>query len=403
MKKTKGNQGFTLVELIVSLSITITIIALTCTVLVSAFGVFNNDTSIATAKIVGDNVSLWFKDNLRYSTKLEVTDEAKPTGTVEEYNTGAQIIDGNLMYWNTAKPEKKRNYFTGEYYNGMQVKMTSAVTNKRYLTYTVYVYDIHDKEVYHKKTTIEMVNLTLAEKNIDKADEATKADVTNYEITGKLATDKNSTNAIFYFSGDITVDRDDYNTVIPTMLSNIKNMEDIISDPVKRKEVFGVTWIPTNDMRRDYLLKNDYKGTWPLLSEVIDISKYSYPTGNITKALDKLPPLNVVFHTDVKTNNTIIYANNEQSGGKWAVSLMFVPNNSTDSNGVWYTYLPTTKCHGTVDNPDKWEKIYENIPSLTRTPRYGVGVTYKCGKDTVKVETLEDYYNMIRKYWNPLQ
>ncbi|MDO4541570.1 MAG: type II secretion system protein [Bacillota bacterium] len=383
VKKNKSCQGFTLVEIIVSLGILVAFIALTCAILLSVFGHFGRNAAMTQGKEIGDTVAQCLDDQLRYATELEITDDPQ----VSSYNTAYQVKDGNLFYWKTDDSTQTKNYYGQDFYHGMTVETTVQVKNGRWLTLTVVVYKSDGSKVYTTENTYEIINMALAEKE-SALDINGTADENTLKVTvgGGLDPDGEWADPIFCFSSDVVVQREDYLPPPTAMYDQcIETLALMRETPGLNVEYDGVGQV-NNEGVRNYVRINYYDNNWPDASAYLDIDAIAMPTGNYIKPLNQR---NIVIqpHIAVNTDAVVIfgrdYGTGDPNANQWNnCVLVFVPNNySADSvdmsSGKWYTYLPT------VDHP-QWHNYWQ-LDGLTDT-----------SKDIV------EFYDTVKKNWHPI-
>ncbi|NZA38705.1 prepilin-type N-terminal cleavage/methylation domain-containing protein [Eubacterium callanderi] len=157
-RKLKKKEGFTLVELIVTLAILGIFLAVGGTVYFQGNRMFNTTAVKSTEKSLGDNMYSFMREKLVYATKLQIIDPENPDQTPENKKvfkineTGHLDLNNNNIYGEAYYS----GYTVGYYINVPQ--NTEGSLSKNQLDLTVYVKK--DNEiVYQTGSIISNVNL----------------------------------------------------------------------------------------------------------------------------------------------------------------------------------------------------------------------------------------------------
>lgn len=392
--KTKkwNNRGFTLVELIVSIGLLVVVIALTCSIILSVFNHYGKESQITEAKNIGDTVSRWLNDQLRYATELEVTDNQ----SVNTYDTAVQVQDGNLFYWKAAEPGAARNFYGESFYLGTTVETKAQVKNDRWLTLQVVVYDSHGELAYTKENTYEIINMGVAAKEGElDINGAIDENTIKVKVSGDLEEDEEWSNPVFCFNSDLVISRGDYFPSPQDMYNqciyaiNQLNGNDELNMEYNDD---GSKWL-YNQGIRNYVRINFYDGSWPDVSLYLDVNAISAPTG--VSYIAPLSERNIVIQPHVtpekgpnKKEFVVIFGRNYDSANpngntNWTnFVLVFVPDKYTEdgvdmSSGQWYTWLPT------IAHPEYYR--YDSLEGLTN-----------------KSGSIVAFFDNIKKKWHPI-
>ncbi|WP_028042152.1 pilus assembly FimT family protein [Candidatus Stoquefichus massiliensis] len=158
MHKDKNKKnGFTLVEIIVSIAIFSALLAVLGSIMISGFKYFYETSSTDLDKRTIDEIASYVRSELLYATEVRVQ-ETKPDGTWRSFS----VVDGKLhQYEETDLASTDLNLFSNDsFYNNHSFKMTSkAYEDKNRLDLTFIMYD--DKEdLYTTHDTLELLNVS---------------------------------------------------------------------------------------------------------------------------------------------------------------------------------------------------------------------------------------------------
>lgn len=400
-----NNRGFTLVELIVSIGLLVVVIALTCSIILSVFNHYGKESQITEAKNIGDTVSQWLNDQLRYATELEITDDTK----VNTYDTAIQTQKGNLFYWKTDQAESAQNLYGENFYFGTTVETKAKVKDDRWLTLTVVVYDSQGDVAYTKENTYEIINMGVAAKEGELDINGTvDENAIKVKVSGNLEEGKEWVDPVFCLNSNLVVSRSDYFPPPQDMYNYCVSALDFLREnPDINAQYNGLSGNKghvNNEAVRGYVLDKNYNRNWPLAPQYVDLD--SLWTDNPDPKISdnkQLPNVNISIqpHVAVGTGAIVIFGRNYGNGrpndtGWYNYVLVFVPDRYSGgvvdmSSGKWYTYLPTP-------GHPRWEDNNNLNAVLTEE---GNQTTSKDGlTDTNK--NIEVFYNNVKKIWHPI-
>lgn len=161
--KVLGSHGFTLIELVVSLSIMIVVVAASASVLTGSMKGFNKTGDISAAATIGNGVFEWYKDQLTYATDIDV----EPTNAVPSGDRVFLKIDnGNLMVIESGNESSKGwNVFGEGFYGNMKVETSVMIKSKTEIWIAVAVKNAKGQVVYSTDSVFKCLNLELAVEN----------------------------------------------------------------------------------------------------------------------------------------------------------------------------------------------------------------------------------------------
>ncbi|MDO4552274.1 MAG: type II secretion system protein [Bacillota bacterium] len=119
MKTLKEKKGFTMVEMVVAMSILVVIIGVTCGIMLSSSNAYARTAALDHAKELGLMAYDYVSRPLTYAMKVEIGSD------VNGYPKGIKIEDGRLYY----RPEggEFSQAYTEGVYNGMELEMELAL------------------------------------------------------------------------------------------------------------------------------------------------------------------------------------------------------------------------------------------------------------------------------------
>ena len=158
----KKNNGFTLIEIIVSLAITIAVLSSVLLIALNVTDVFNNTSDMANLKTSVDKISEYVRDQLEYST--EVTMSKAGTAPTSDSDWHYLYVKDGMLY------RDGESVYTAGYYSGKSLNITFVgyykSKSRMDLTYTLGT----GSDSYEKKDTLKLVNLNLSSENVTYPD-----------------------------------------------------------------------------------------------------------------------------------------------------------------------------------------------------------------------------------------
>lgn len=155
--KITNTKGFTLVELIVTLLISVILLAVAGTILLSSFQLFSKSASDNEAKLIGDSVMQFLSDQITYAPDLQLIDQ-QDTTTPPQYTNQIRIVGGKLYYQTGSQPET--NYFGDEFYLNTNVQITVKTSGNNIINLTVDVLK-NEKPLYQTESAVNLLNIRL--------------------------------------------------------------------------------------------------------------------------------------------------------------------------------------------------------------------------------------------------
>lgn len=197
----KSNRGFTLIEIIVSLAITIAILSSVLLIAQNVTDVFNNVSDTSNMKTSVDKISEYVRDQLEYSTDVTMATENKYA-----------LSDGwHYLYVSEGKLYRDgKSVYSDGYYNSGTLEVTyvgyTQSKSRMDLTYTLK----NDSDSYQKKDTLKLLNLNLKDTDISYPD----TDDTYYlDIDNTKNHDSSGKDQYLYYKSDTTVSINNNNSV----------------------------------------------------------------------------------------------------------------------------------------------------------------------------------------------
>lgn len=248
-KGLKSKNGFTLVELIVTLAILGIFLAVGGTMYFQGNRMFTTTAVKNTEKSLGDNMYSFMRDKLVYATKLEIIDPENPNQK-PQYSNVFKIEEERLNY-------NEKDIYGEAYYNGYTVSYDIEVqkNSKNQFNLTVYVKK-NNEIVYQTGAAIKNINLIPNKSYIEVAQDSKKKSDQPYNNPVVSFIEKNETGIVYapielrQYMVDTNQQMIDYNK------SNPKD-ESLLPD--KWKEYMNNTGWYTNDRIREYVLKRFYR------------------------------------------------------------------------------------------------------------------------------------------------
>lgn len=181
--KMPDNKGFTLVELIVTLVITVIVLAIAGGILLSSFQLFSANASANEAKMIGDTVSRYVSNQLTYAVDLQLIDE-NDTTTVPQYDSRMQIFDGKLHVQTASLSDY--NFFGDAFYLDNSVQMSVKAVRQNMVSVKIEVLK-KGKVIYQTESVINLLNIQLKNGSISGiiGSELTNPDLVYTAVSGK--------------------------------------------------------------------------------------------------------------------------------------------------------------------------------------------------------------------------
>lgn len=380
-KKNSNQKGFTLVELIVTLSVFSICLVVAGNMLFFGNNMFAKTEVKNSEKYIGDNVYKYMNEIITYATKLEVIDagvEPKTPKYSKVMYIGTTDNIGNLVLGKRDSSKDSAdlseysadNIFSANYYGNYKVEIAVQVLDKvrLKLTVTVKLKDSNDV-VYSTGAVIKNLNLVNSESQIAtttnsstgsevvytnpvisyEEDVTTKTAYSPLELRGWMM----ETNSYFLDGKGLPPD---YGKIIGNNNINGKNRNDNIRSYVVQLHYKGEPYLGTNNVRQLY----EY---WPNFSEYVG---YPDPDGEAVKEVDKIikekagrtsylqtylqnENLKVQAYicttTGVGDNSCYVYVPVNENQ-QWATQLVF-----NHEDGYWYY-----NCRGSLNIANRhWE------------------------------------------------
>lgn len=362
-KKNSNQKGFTLVELIVTLSVFSICLVVAGNMLFFGNNMFAKTEVKNSEKYIGDNVYKYMNEIITYATKLEVIDagvEPKTPKYSKVMYIGTTDNTGNLVLGKRDSSKDSANLseysadniFSANYYGNYKVEIAVQVLDKVRLKLTVTVKLKGSNDVvYSTGAVIKNLNLVNSESQIA----ATTNSSTGSEVV--------YTNPVISYEEDVTT-KTAYSPLELRgwMMETNSYFLDGKGLPPDYGKVTGVTTTNSNDAIRSYVVQWYYKkepflGTtnketlyeyWPNFSEYLG---YPDPDGESVKKVDeiikeKTGKVNSLYNylqnkdlkvqayicttTGLKDGSCYIYIPSAK-GNQWATQMVF-----NHDDGYWY-------------------------------------------------------------------
>lgn len=279
--KLKNSNGFTLVELIVTLAIAAIVMVVAGNYLFLGNRMFADNEVKNTDKYIGDTIFSFIKEHLTEAGKMEILDREKVISGDEKpaYShvfalSGSTIenTDGYLYFTNdqnnTRWNDEKANIYGNSFYRNntiaytLQLDKTDA-TNRSFIL-TIYVYNTDGEEVYKTGASIKNLNIALENKTGqieikrigDSVYQEFRNPVVSYEERKDKKSDPFSEKAKEVRNYYIGTYEELWNTRDVNGQIDIKKVENFSKYANNNNNV-------GNDQIRAYVKGEDYTGTWP--------------------------------------------------------------------------------------------------------------------------------------------
>lgn len=330
-------DGFTLVEIIVTLVILSLVLTVAGTTYLYGVRMYTQTEVKNTEKYVGDNVYKYMQQKITYATKLEVRPDRSDDKSYQKYmaniKDNARVGDSGTgyLYFGDYDQDTQENVLGEKIYGSYTIKYqvtlpeatkeedeNTAVENL--LDLTVMVYDQQGQEVYQTKGRIKNLNCNLTVKG-DRGRTYTNPlivynDTAKQEIDPAMAiANQLRTDYINLYTCIVessTVDQ------IEAKYPGWKELTKDLSDYFKTN--------PNNDNILKYLFQYKYHSEWPKfpqpqdnkLEKYPEVKNFYYPT--VTKSLYMRPYCGVMSTTDAALagKNTFVFVSPNNAATGWA-------------------------------------------------------------------------------------
>lgn len=148
-----NKKGFTLIEVLVSITIFVIVLGVTATIILSSQNIFKGNANITLGQQVGESVMSFIKEEIKYSTALNI----KQSKTVDLNYTNALYIENGRIYYLTG--DQFMDLYGDGFYNSFTIEAYINVDNIDLTNLTVVVLDSKEEELYRTSTVITFKNL----------------------------------------------------------------------------------------------------------------------------------------------------------------------------------------------------------------------------------------------------
>ena len=370
----KNNNGFTLVELIVTLAIAAIVMTVAGNYLFFGNRMFTENEVKNTDKYIGDTVFSFMRERLIVAGKMEVLDREKVLSGDETpaYSHVFEIsgdlqtdTSGCLEFTNNIKETAPADIYGSGFYRNNTIAYTFQLdedeadkANRTTFILTVYVYNKDGEEVYKTGATIKNLNIVL-ENSKNRKIETLRDEKDVYQefrnpvISYEERTDK-KTDPLEEIAMKL---REDYVGTYEALWDTKKNSLNGKVDITQVKDwpdyVSGKNF--GNDEIRSYVIGKNYKGNWPSFIGFSDEmlgkldSKVSERVKNYLNK-NKLyyqPMIGMPNHSTYSPNNNernfadercfIYLSTNSDGHGTWKASFVY-----DHIHNLWYVSAATT-------------------------------------------------------------
>lgn len=160
MQIRKNDGGFTLVELVVGMLISSLILVFATGMILSANNFFMDNITRSENKQIGDTVFNYLKEELTFGTDVQLFG-ASSDASGEAVGSRSLTVTGGRLY------SMGQDVYGEDFYMGRSVKFTASVHIFCELNLSVTVFDKDGSEVYTTASTINVLNMKLAQKEIE--------------------------------------------------------------------------------------------------------------------------------------------------------------------------------------------------------------------------------------------
>lgn len=171
MRLWRNKKGFTLIELVIGMALTVMLIALAGSILLTAMNVLGRTTQQEAAQGVGEVVYDFYEACLADATAVSL-------GAAGGNNEALTIVDGRVYY--SRDEQAARDIYGDGVYNGLQVRVTPVPTSAHVLQLTVEVMDSRGEVLFTRQSAFRLNSLNRLDKEI--ADEVVGDDYTNAAV-----------------------------------------------------------------------------------------------------------------------------------------------------------------------------------------------------------------------------
>ncbi|MEI7884741.1 MAG: prepilin-type N-terminal cleavage/methylation domain-containing protein [Clostridia bacterium] len=295
-KKLTDCQGFTLIEILVSALLLTIFLATAGTVFFSGQNFFNDTVAKNQAKLTGDAVFEFMKEQLTFAGDIAIGANTSPAALTYFTNPAGYLFFKGAPAYN--------DDFYGE--NTLDYNVQKLAADQ--LELEVKILGKSNEVLYSNKETITMVNMTLSGKAISAAGIAVNPGIYFLDAQGVVIDIPVAT------LKDQAIEMRDYMIKLYTDYYNNKNKA-----PQYFKDSMGNISF-TNDTMRAYILKTFYAGKWPEIPINI-LDKYPALTVKSSTPLYIMPFINISGNPTVANVPCTIYAsrysNTYPTTGNW--------------------------------------------------------------------------------------
>ncbi|CAK7014043.1 MAG: hypothetical protein EUB_01837 [Eubacterium sp.] len=336
--KLKNRDGFTLVELIVTLAILSIVLVVAGNYLFFGNRFFSQNEVKNTDKFIGDSIYEFMREKLVYATEVEIIN---PSSSAEpKYDNVFKvetILDKNSGYLLFGEKKNPSNIYGSGYYRGNGISYTIKISddNTTRLDLEVQVYNQNSEIVYKTGATVKNINIDL--NTVSQAED-------HIIVTGKEEgkVEHVYVNPVISFNEKKVVSNDPYtfpaNSLYEQMERCVLDFQKLKNGEITKEEykaIYG-KYYPNpnsiylnNDIFSKYIYETYYQDSWPTFPD------------QVLKQLNIKGPLYMRVYLNAATCEITVLGStsNNVNGGGWNW-LMYYKNWDEKGNilkeGKWY-------------------------------------------------------------------
>ncbi|MDO4566607.1 MAG: prepilin-type N-terminal cleavage/methylation domain-containing protein [Oscillospiraceae bacterium] len=157
----KNSAGFTMVELMVTLAILVIAMGMAASLILSGGSFLSRDSSMDTAKYVGDAVYSWVENRLVNAAHLSLV-EPSETGAA---GSGLIKVEGGRLMYRAPGESEFADVYGESFYLGNSVELSVSRAGSDVLSIRVRVLNSEGAAAYSKSSALRLANLTLEANN----------------------------------------------------------------------------------------------------------------------------------------------------------------------------------------------------------------------------------------------